>query len=49
MKIELTALEYELLKAFQQLTKEEKTIVLASGRLLLSDQETLPYPDRKAV
>ena len=43
MKITLTMLEYELLKAFQQLTKEEKTIVLEAAEALLPEQEASSF------
>lgn len=49
MKIELTPLEYELLKLFQQLTVEEKTIVLSAGQALSSGQATSAFPALKAV
>lgn len=49
MKIELSPLDYELLMIFKQLSKEEKTIVLAAGRELSSERESLVSPCQKAV
>lgn len=42
MKIELTQFEYEMLKIFQQLTREEKIIVLSNQLPLSSAPKTLP-------
>lgn len=49
MKIELTPIEYELLRVFKSLSHEEKNIILASGRELSSEQEASSSPCQKAV
>lgn len=49
MKIELTELEYVLLKMFQTLSEEEKTTVLASAEDLRSGRSASLSPDPIAV
>ena len=49
MKIDLTEIEYALLKMFQTLSEEEKTTVLAAAEDLRSGRSASLSPDQIAV